>query len=88
MNISQVQSSRKIIFWVKKKQQQQYFLASFGSPSFLTHLYLTWSNIELLKNVDEKSLHFIPGVDGVWAIQNDHNVHIGLTSWKTFKDES
>lgn len=31
----------------------------------LTHLYLTWSNIELLKNVDEKSLHFIPGVDGV-----------------------
>lgn len=30
-----------------------------------THLYLTWSNIELLKNVDEKSLHFIPGVDGV-----------------------
>lgn len=30
-----------------------------------THLNLTWSDIELLKDVDEESLHFIPGVDRV-----------------------
>ncbi len=53
-----------------------------------THLNLTWSNVELLQNVDEESLHFIPGVDGVWTIQNDHDVHVGLTSWATFNDKT
>lgn len=52
-----------------------------------THLNLTWTDIELLKNVDKKSLHLIPGVDWVGAIQNNHYVHVRLTSCKTFKDE-
>lgn len=60
----------------------RHILSSSGILSFITHLYLTWPNVELLKNVDEKSLHFIPGVDGVGAVENNHYVHIGFTSWK------
>lgn len=42
-----------------------YILSYFSIPFFLTHLYLAWSDVKLLKDVDKKRLHFIPGVDGV-----------------------
>lgn len=39
------------------------------------YLGLARAHVELLQDVDEEVLHLEPGVDGVGAVQNDHNVH-------------
>ena len=49
---------------------------------------MTWPNVELLKDVDEKSLNFVPGIDGVGAVKNNHYVHERLTSCEKQKDET
>lgn len=43
------------------------------------YLHLVRADVELAENVAEEVLDFIPGIDAVWAVHNDHDVHEGLT---------